>query len=56
MLANANTPTANTGVFDQTQFTCNHGYSTSDTLSENKLYYQCLPGSSTIGTWSNVVY
>lgn len=55
-LANANTPAANTGVFATTSFTCAHGYSTSDSLGGSSPYYQCLPGSATTGTWSNVVY
>lgn len=55
-LANADTPTANRKVFDKTPFTCNDGYSTSDTSSNKSPYYQCLPGTTTTGTWSNVVY
>lgn len=53
-ITNANAPTPVTTVFSLTSFTCSAGYQSSGGATAP--YYQCLPGTSATGVWSNPSY
>jgi hypothetical protein len=54
-ISNANSPTPQTQVTQQTTFTCASGYTTSSTGGTSP-YYTCNTLNSTMGQWSAVTY